>query len=148
MLSIGSSTRRRLLLVAALVVTFGALLAPALVPTDETYSVSYVGTDYEADAVRDTAVFWGSLDEDERSALTEARRKGTVTLSERPQFVDADEDTRFSVVRDETVSQFRLQYATDPWWREHRIAAVLVGVVGVVATVGWGAVRRVETLWD
>ena len=143
-----SSGVRRLFLAVAVFLTLGSLVAPAAVQSDETYSVSYVGVDYEADAVRETAVFWTSLGEGERATLTEARRGGTVTLSERPQFVDDDEDTPFSVVRDERVSQYRLDYATDPWWFEGRTEAMAVGVVGATGVVGWSVVRRIETLWE
>lgn len=139
--------RRRALLAAALSLTVGALVAPAVVTADETYTLSYVGVDYEANAVHETASFWTALDEDERSAMTAARRTGSVSLSERPRFLDG-EDGRFSLVHDERVYQYRLNHAYDPWWFTYRLEAILTGLALTGGTVVWGTIRRLDTLWE
>ncbi|EJN61428.1 hypothetical protein [Halogranum rubrum] len=67
---------RRVLLTVALAVTLGSLVAPMVVSAERTYTLTSVGTDYEADAVQDTAYFWNTLDDDEQTALTKHGVRG------------------------------------------------------------------------
>jgi hypothetical protein len=143
-----SARYRRLLLLVALAVTLCALVAPVVVSADQTYTLSYVGTDYEAGAVQETAYFWDSLDEAQQTRLTTAQRAGTVTLADRPGYLDGGGETRFSVVRDERVYQYRFDHETDPWWLDYRLDVLFVGAVLTVGTAGFGAVRRVDALWE
>ncbi|EJN61427.1 hypothetical protein [Halogranum rubrum] len=71
-----------------------------------------------------------------------------MTLSESPEYLDGDEDTRFSVVDDERVYQYRLDHETDPWWFDYRTEAGLSGFVLTLGTVGVGVIRRLEGVWD
>ncbi|SEO79479.1 hypothetical protein SAMN04487948_105182 [Halogranum amylolyticum] len=146
---------RRALLVVTLAVTLGALAAPAVVSAEETYTLSYVGVDYEANAIHDEAYFWSTLGDEERATLTSARRAGTATLAERPWFLDGDGesdgdggDVRFSVVRDERVYQYSLDHTTSPWWFDYRTETALAGLTLAAGTVGWSVVRRVDALWE
>lgn len=140
--------RRRALFGVALVLTLSALIAPAVVTVDESYTLSYVGVDYEADAVQDTAYFWASFGEHDQSTLQTARREGSVSVTDRSRFVDGPTDSRFSVVRDDTVYQYRLDHSYDPWWYTYRTEALLVGFVATLGALGWGAVRSVDTVFD
>lgn len=131
----------------ALLLTVAGLAVPVLVPASGSYSITYVGVDFDADEIHDTAALRGQLDEETTSLLDDARERGTTSIRADHPLVDGrNEDFRLSVVGDDRVYQYRVTYTPEDPWRQYHDETALAGFAGMLAVVVYGtAQRRWET---
>ncbi|WP_338729358.1 hypothetical protein [Haladaptatus sp. DJG-WS-42] len=138
------SARRilRTVFFAGLFLSIGAFASPAFVSTDGTYTMTYTGSDFQADAIHDSAYFWSDLGDMSQDAVKAAKEDGQTTVSERYQYVAVPEDKQFSVIRDEAVYQYRIDHTYDNEWLDFRDEAMAAGGVLMVLVVIVGNLRH------